>query len=83
MNPEIIGYLAAILTTAAYVPQMVKVLRHRHTQSISLGMYAILSGGIAAWFVYGLMINSPSIIFANGVTFGMVLIILAMKIRHG
>src|SRR4029077_6361340 len=43
MNPEIIGSIAAILTTAAYVPQVVKVLRHKHTKSISLGMYSILT----------------------------------------
>lgn len=83
MNPEIIGSIAAILTTAAYVPQAVKVLRHKHTTSISLGMYSILSCGIAAWFVYGLMIGSPSIIWANGITFVLAVLILLMKIRHG
>jgi len=83
MNPEWVGYLAAFLTTAAYIPQVAKVVRHRHTQSISLGMYSILTCGIAAWFVYGILINSPSIMLANGVTFVLALFILWMKLRHG
>lgn len=83
MNPEIVGYLAAILTTAAYVPQLIKVLRHKHTQSISLGMYMLITAGLAMWFVYGVMIDSPSIVVANSLTFFMALIILIMKMKHG
>ena len=83
MNPETVGYIAAFLTTAAYVPQLSKVLKHKHTKSISLGMYVLITSGLAAWFVYGVMIDSPSIIIANAITFFMALIILIMKIRHG
>lgn len=83
MNPEWVGYFAAFLTTAAYVPQMLKVVRHKHTQSISLGMYILITAGLAAWFAYGVLINSPSIIAANAITFFMALIILIMKLKHG
>jgi len=83
MNPEYIGLLAAFLTTAAYVPQAAKVLRTRHTTSISLGMYSLITTGIAFWFIYGVMIDSVSLIIANGITFILAAIILAMKLRHG
>ena len=83
MNPEYIGFLAAILTTAAYFPQMVKVLRHKQTAGLSLGMYSLITTGIAVWFIYGVMIESPSVIWANGITFVMAAIILFMKLRHG
>ena len=83
MNPEIMGSIAAILTTSAYIPQLAKVLRHRHTHSLSLGMYIILTIGIAAWFAYGVMIGSPSIMLANGITFLMTLAILIIKLKHG
>jgi len=83
MNPEYIGLLAAFLTTAAYVPQTAKVLRSRHTTSISLGMYSLITTGIAFWFIYGVMIDSLSLIIANGITFVLAAIILAMKLRHG
>ncbi len=83
MNPEWIGYLAAFFTTAAYVPQTLKVLRERHTDGLSLGMYSLITTGIALWFVYGVMIDSPSVMLANGITFVLALSILVMKIRHG
>ncbi len=83
MNPEIVGSLAAILTTTSYIPQLAKVLRHRDTQSISLGMYVILTIGIATWFIYGAMINSPSIMLANGTTLVMTIAILITKLKHG
>jgi len=83
MNPEIVGYIAAVLTTAAYIPQVLKVARHKHTQSISLGMYVLISGGVGSWFIFGVMINSPSVILANGISFFMIVYILFMKIKHG
>lgn len=83
MNPEWVGYAAAVLTTAAYVPQMIKILRHRHTQSISLGMYVLITAGLALWFVYGVMIGSPSIMLANSLTCTIAFIILIMKIKYG
>ncbi len=83
MNPEIIGYIAAIFTTAAYIPQTIKVIREKNTKSLSLGMYLMISSGIAMWLIYGVIIESPSIILANGITLVMSLFILIMKIRHG
>lgn len=83
MNPEWVGLLAAILTTAAYVPQTLKVLREKHTHSLSLGMYLMITAGIGLWFIYGVMLDSLSLMLANGITFLMALTILIMKIRHG
>ena len=83
MNPEIIGMVAAILTTAAYVPQTIKVVRDKHTKSISLGMYGMMTAGIFCWLIYGLMLGSPSIIIANGITVILAAIILGMKLKHG
>ena len=83
MNPEWIGYAAAVLTTAAYVPQVTKVFKEKHTSSLSLAMYSIMFCGIAAWFIYGLLIGSPSLMLANGITLVLVAGILFMKIRHG
>ncbi len=83
MNPEIIGGIAAVLTTAAYIPQSIKVFREKNTKSLSLGMYTMITSGITLWFIYGLMIDSPSIIWANGITMVLAGSILFMKIRHG
>jgi MtN3 and saliva related transmembrane protein len=83
MNPDLIGSLAATLTTAAFLPQLIKVLKHRNTEGISLIMYIIFTIGVALWLVYGLLIGSQPIIIANIVTFLMSAAILIMKIRLG
>lgn len=83
MNPEIIGGIAAFLTTAAYVPQSIKVFREKNTKSLSLGMYIMVTTGLVTWTVYGLMIGSPSLVIANTITSALAASILFMKLRHG
>jgi MtN3 and saliva related transmembrane protein len=82
-NPEWIGYTAAIFTTAAYIPQVVKAWREKHTSSISLGMYLMSATGIVLWFGYGWLINSSAILASNLVTLSLVLSIIYLKIKHG
>ena len=78
---EIIGMVAALLTTAAFVPQAAKVVRTRDTAAISLAMYALFTAGIALWGVYGVMTWQWSIIIANAITFVLAAIILSIKVR--
>jgi MtN3 and saliva related transmembrane protein len=78
---EITGMVAAILTTAAFVPQAAKVVRTRDTAAISLTMYALFTAGIALWGVYGVMTWQWSIIIANAITFMLAAIILSIKVR--
>jgi MtN3 and saliva related transmembrane protein len=75
------GYVAATLTTVAFVPQALKALRTRDTRGISLGMYVVFTIGIAFWFVYGLVLHSWPMILSNVITLGLSLSILAMKLR--
>ncbi|MBK8283964.1 MAG: SemiSWEET transporter [Ahniella sp.] len=82
MNVELLGYLAAALTTMAFVPQAIKTLRTRDTSGISLGMYVLFVAGVLAWFVYGLAIGSMPIIVANAVTAVLAGCVLFVKLRH-
>ena len=63
-----IGFIAAILTTVSFVPQVLKVWRTRSAKDISLGMYSLFTLGIAAWLVYGVLIDSWPVILANLIT---------------
>lgn len=81
MLEEIIGGVAAFLTTASFVPQAAKVLRTRETDAISLTMYSMFTAGILCWGVYGVLTMQWSIIIANAITFVLASIILAMKVR--
>lgn len=79
---EIIGYIAAVLTTLALVPQVVKIIKTKDTKNLSLYMYIVFVVGIASWFVYGILITNYAIIFANAVTLILGIIILLFKIYN-
>ena len=78
-----LGYLAGALTTIAFVPQVVRIVRTRSAQDISWGMFSILSAGVALWLWYGIRLASLPLIAANGVTLALVLAILVLKLRYG
>lgn len=77
---EWIGYAAAMLTTASFVPQAWLTFRTRDVSGISLGMYSAFTAGIALWLVYGLMLGAWPVIIANIITLGLAVAILVMKI---
>jgi MtN3 and saliva related transmembrane protein len=65
---ETIGLIAAVCTTFAFIPQVLKVWKTKQTMDLSLRMYSIMFIGILLWLVYGILIDSLSIILANVVT---------------
>jgi MtN3 and saliva related transmembrane protein len=77
-----IGYLAAFLTTAAFLPQAYKSWRSRDLSGISLPMYAMFTAGVGFWLVYGLMIGSTPVILANLITFVLSSTVLGLKIQQ-
>ncbi|SMF56315.1 MtN3 and saliva related transmembrane protein [Alteromonadaceae bacterium Bs31] len=79
---DLIGYIAACLTTSSFLPQAIKVFRTRDTGSLSLLMYIAFNLGVVLWLVYGLLRNDPVIIVANCVTLLLSMSILAIKIYN-
>ncbi len=75
---EWVGIAAACLTTSAFVPQALSVLRTRNTNGISLRMYVLFTLGVALWLAYGLLIGSWPVIIANTITFLLAAVILAI-----
>src|SRR6478736_8688707 len=76
---EILGFVAAILTTLCWLPQALKTLRTKDTKSLSLVTQSAFALGVVLWLAYGITIGDAPIIFANGVTFVLVMVIMAMK----
>lgn len=79
---DLLGTLAAILTTASFLPQAIRVIRTNDTAAISLAMYLMFTAGVGLWFAYGVAIGSLPVIVANSVTFALAAVILVQKIRH-
>jgi MtN3 and saliva related transmembrane protein len=80
---EALGGIAAVLTTAAFLPQVLKTLKTRQTRDISLVMFSMMTTGIALWLIYGALIGSWPLIGSNLVTFVLAATILALKLKHG
>ena len=80
---DVIGYVAAVLTTTAFLPQAIKAFRTRSTKDISLTMWLLLCVGIACWLVYGILLRAGPIIAANSVTLVLVCAVLWLKVNHG
>jgi len=80
---EVIGYLAGLLATVAFLPQVAKTVRDRSAKDISLGMYVLFCAGVGLWLLYGFLISSWPIIISNFVTLLLSGTVLALKIKHG
>ena len=79
---EAIGSTAAVCTTAAFVPQLLRVWRRKSARDISLVMFLMFSFGVGCWLVYGISLRSAPIIVANLITLILSLGILALKFRY-
>lgn len=79
---EIIGLMAGMLTTAAFLPQLMKVIGTKSAGDFSWGWVLMMTVGVFLWFVYGLILWDMPIIVANFLTFLSLLTIGAVKMRH-
>ena len=82
ISPEILGYIAATLTTASFLPQALLTIKTRDTESLSLSMYSLFTSGVLCWLIYGIYIANNAIIFANAITLILAASILFCKIYN-
>ena len=80
---DIVGFLAALLTTASFAPQAWLTFRSRDVSGISLAMYSAFTVGVALWLAYGVLTGAWPIVVANAVTLALALAILVMKLAYG
>jgi MtN3 and saliva related transmembrane protein len=80
---DLLGFVAASLTTGAFIPQALMTWRRRRAEGVSLGMYVVFISGLVGWLAYGLMLGSLPIIVSNIVTLLLAGFILVMKLRFG
>ncbi|MCJ7794358.1 MAG: SemiSWEET transporter [Methanoregulaceae archaeon] len=78
----VIGYIAGTLTTISFLPQVIRTWKMRETKDFSLAMLLLFATGILLWTVYGIWTGSLPVILANVITFLLIMILLAMKIKY-
>ena len=79
-NVQFFGYFAAILTTLAFLPQLIKTLKTKKAEDVSLITLIMFLTGVLSWIIYGYKISSTPILVANIITFVLNLLILIFKI---
>lgn len=77
---EVIGLIAAALTTAAFVPQVYKTWQTKSADGLSLTMYLVFFIGIVLWLIYGIHLNSLAMIIANSITVVLAIILIYFKL---
>jgi MtN3 and saliva related transmembrane protein len=78
----LLGFAAAVLTTASFLPQAIKTIRTKDTGGISLFMYSLFATGTLLWFLFGLFTDNMPIVVANAVTLLFAIIILIYKVKY-
>ncbi|WP_299259706.1 SemiSWEET transporter [uncultured Aquimarina sp.] len=79
---EVLGLIAATLTTAAFLPQVYKTWKTKSAESLSLSMLLIFESGVLCWLIYGYLIDSLPVILANFVTAISGFLLLYFKFRY-
>lgn len=78
---KLIGLLAGALTTAAFLPQVIKTWKSRSAKDLSLGMFLMFCAGVALWLTYGIIVKDTPLIAANLVTLILASTLLYFKFR--
>jgi len=78
-----VGMTGAVLTTVCWLPQALKIIRERETSAISLPGTAMFTLGMALWLAYGVALIDWPLIASSVITLALMLVIVALKLRHG
>lgn len=79
----VLGFVAATLTTTAFVPQVIKSLKTKSAKDLSLGTSTLLCSGVLLWLIYGILNSDLPIILSNALTLVLATALLVLKIRYG
>ena len=77
-----IGFLAGLLTTASFLPQVIKTYQTKRAEDFNLAFMLLFTLGLIFWLVYGIIIQEWPIILANSVTLVLNFILLGMKLKY-
>ncbi len=79
---DILGFLAGLLTTVAFIPQLVRTWNTKSAEDVSLGMFILFILGVMLWCIYGFEIHSIPVVVANVITTILAGCILTLKLIY-
>ena len=78
---DVVGAGAALCSMASFAPQLIKLVREKDAEGVSLRMYVVTVTGFALWITYGLLIGKWPVVASNSVCLGMAAAILVIAWR--
>ena len=78
----LVGIFASIFTSTSLLPQLIKIIREKKAENISLWMLAVLFTGLSGWIVYGILKNDWIIIAANSFSLVLNILITVFSIKY-
>lgn len=78
---QFVGLAAGMLTTIAFLPQVIKTWRSRSAKDLSLGMFSLFCLGVVLWLAYGFLVMDIPVIAANLLTLMLASTLLFFKLR--
>jgi MtN3 and saliva related transmembrane protein len=83
MTVEELGYVAGLLTTIAFLPQVLRIWNTKSAHDISWTMFIVFTAGVVLWLIYGIVLHTWPLIIANVATLALALVIIVLKWRYG
>lgn len=82
MYNQVMGILASILTAISMLPQLIKMIKEKDAENVSILMLFVLLAGLGLWMYYGILIKNWIIIISNGFSVFLNVILLIYTIRY-
>ena len=78
---DLLGWVAAALGMASTLPQLVRLLRVRRTEGLSLSLFQLNAAASAAWAFHGFMVQQPQLQWPNLVVLFLSLVVVVLITR--
>lgn len=79
---QIVGLVAGTLTSSSLIPQLIKTIKEKKAQDVSVGMLLVLMLGVATWVAYGLLREDLPIIITNSFSLLLNITMLVLRFKY-
>ncbi len=82
MKHEILGLIAGVFTASSMLPQLVKIIKEKKANDLSLGMLTVLNTGMCLWIYYGVLREDWPIIITNSFSLLLNIVVILFSIKY-
>lgn len=79
---QVLGLAAGVCTATSLLPQVIKTLKEKKAEDVSLVMLLVLMTGVALWIVYGFMRKDFPIIITNSFSLLVNITMVVLRIKY-